>query len=127
MAIAPLQGGLNLGSRPLHFGKGKERFSDASAALERQLQAKGITRETLQQEWGVTLWTLRSLPKNQKIRLKLEAGKGFSEKAFVAWLQKQLGVKVDIDVKQKPVKSCCEKPCEGCLYGNKSKRKTWIG
>ena len=112
----------------VHFsGGGKERLNAANKALLQKLEDAGVTKEKLQKDWGVTLWSLRQ--NGKVVRAKVEVGKGFNVKKFSDFLlatlaDKQNGIE-QVNIYLKPVKSCCKKPCEGCLRGNKSTRKTW--
>lgn len=110
---------------PLFTGQLTERFSESSAALERKLTEAGVTRQSLREQWGITLWSIRD--KGDKIKLKAEAHRPVDEDALNRWFAAQLQTDRPIDLRIKNIESCCHKPCEGCLSGNPSKRKAWLG
>lgn len=124
--------------KPVFAGKSKyeerkdknpERFSEASAALEKKLldtQADGEKiREYMRDEWNIILWSLRD--RGEEIRLRIQRLGDFDEKAFKEWFYGVIGRRPKLDIRYQDADQCCYKPCDGCLMGNKSRRKTWIG
>ncbi len=111
-------------------GNSKRRKDKAPKTLEAMAEARliadGKTRDVLWRQWGVILWSLRA--KKQELRLKVDATHNpkLDWKALEAWFYETLAPLGELHLKEKPLKSCCEKGCKGCLNGNSHQRRTWI-
>ncbi len=112
------------------FGQDKDKKT-LQAFAEQVLIQSGATPDKLKADWGVRLWTIRA--KKNKLVLKLDttdAPKTLDWKALKGWLQEiltpALGPCIELEIKDKSLKSCCHKGCNGCLADDKQKRKLWL-
>ena len=113
-------------SPPLYFeGGGKKEQKARAKAVRETLESAGIDRETLADEWGVTLW--RAFFKGNRAVLTVDTGKKTDFKGLEKWLSARLkdaGFS-NVRVIDRSMKKCCEKACKSCLNGNKEARKDW--
>lgn len=110
-------------SQPSHFrfsGKNKQ-----TAKVEKKLLEAGITPEVLKEQWGITLWTVKS--KDDTLQLKVDTSKNpkVSLDKLAQWFEEKLQQLGKIVVKAKSMDKCCHKQCKGCLAGDPKQSKTW--
>lgn len=99
-------------------------YPKESEAVLQKLARHGVNADLLLSQWGVVLWSVKV--KGPEIKLKLQAFRHVNEVELAQWLQELLGAERSVKLKFKPLSSCCQSRCEGCLYGNPGKRIEWI-
>lgn len=102
----------------------------SSEALEAKLLAADVTAQSLQEDWGIILWSIRAKEKagHLQVKVKVQALRKLNEDALTQWFINVLELEPadDLLIRQKPLSECCFSPCEGCLMGNPEKRAFWI-
>lgn len=96
---------------------------DSQEILDR-LKASGLTPEFLARDRRVILWSLRV--KGAAVKFKLHPLAMVDEATLKTEFQQAIGPTFEIILKLKPLSSCCQSACEGCLYGNPEKRMEWV-
>ena len=107
-----------------HRSGGEERFAPESRMMAQRLLQQGYDREYFKREWNVILWGLRLKEKGLKVRVE-PLGKVDTMK-LEQFLSQAFGQPV-AKLELIPTSKCCHTPCKGCMVGNESQRKIWIG